>query len=526
MMTKCVVYTRVSSEEQAKVGYSIPFQRAKLEQYAAANRLEAAGWFEDVQTARRSGRPGFRDMLRFLEEHPDVETILVHRLDRLARNFSDYAIVTEQLGVRVRSVVEPVEDNAAGVMQHGVQMAFAKYYSVNLAAEVSKGLRARFEAGGCVSKAPAGYRNISRTRTEKAKVVVDPDIAPAMRRAFERYAGGRASLRDIGDDLFDAGVRNRTGRPLASGQVWNLLCNPFFTGKVRYRAEVRPGLHPAIVPEPLWHRVQKMLKHRSQDHGEKGSKFFLLRGVLYCGRCHGRMTAEDHPKGSYYRCGSGAYRRDCAAPYSPLRKIEAAVTALLPKVSLDEAERRKILVALHRMEAERAASRAREESALAKKAERLDAKLLVLAENLVSGDIPREKYRRIREALEAELAGVEERRAVLSRNLAEAVASLTGFLDTAVRLPDLYQLCPTPDDRKSLLAKVFRRIEVVGADILSIEYHPPFHLLLGKTAAEAGSKIARERALLDGAAGSWRAVVTGPINSAPDAWRETIAPRP
>lgn len=75
-MTPCVMYTRVSSEEQAKAGYSIVFQNGRLEQHALEHELKIVERFEDAHTAKKSGRPGFAAMLAFLDGHPQVRTAL------------------------------------------------------------------------------------------------------------------------------------------------------------------------------------------------------------------------------------------------------------------------------------------------------------------------------------------------------------------------------------------------------------------------------------------------------------------
>lgn len=500
-MTKCVVYTRVSSDEQAKVGYSIPFQRAKLEQYADEHGLEVVQRFEDVQTAKQGGRPGFNAMLRFLEERPAVRTVLVHRLDRLSRNFSDYATVTERMGLKIRSVVEPIEDNAAGVMQHGVTLAMAKYYSANLSAEVRKGLRARFEAGGCIAKAPPGYRNVPRTKTQKATVAVDEDRAATVRRAFERYATGRVGLSAVAHDLYDGGLRTKHGKPYAAEKVRLMLRNPFYVGRVRYLGEVRPGLHPGIVPEPVWHQVQAALRIRATDPGEKGKKLFLLRGFLFCGRCHRRMTAEDHPRGSYYRCQRDAFGASCDAAYIPVKKLDEAVESLLPTLVMRPDVKAAVVAELRGRSAERAEERAREERHLRTRADHLRSRLRRLADGFASGDLSRDDLRALRPSYEHELAAAESQIAMLSEDLSERVRELEGFLETATKLSGLYNLCNTLEERKRLLAQVFKRVEVVGADLRSIEYHSPFGLLLGATPVDAGSKTEREvlaANLLDG----------------------------
>jgi DNA invertase Pin-like site-specific DNA recombinase len=92
--SRAVLYSRVSSKDQGKEGFSIPAQQRLLREYAAANGITIAQEFIDVETARRSGREGFGEMLTFLKKHK-CRTILTEKVDRLYRNIKDWATLDE-----------------------------------------------------------------------------------------------------------------------------------------------------------------------------------------------------------------------------------------------------------------------------------------------------------------------------------------------------------------------------------------------------------------------------------------------
>jgi DNA invertase Pin-like site-specific DNA recombinase len=89
MSKAAVLYARVSSKEQEKDGFSIPAQQKLLRQYALDNGISVACEFTDVETAKRSGRTGFGEMLAFLRRNPTCRIILVEKTDRLYRNLKD-----------------------------------------------------------------------------------------------------------------------------------------------------------------------------------------------------------------------------------------------------------------------------------------------------------------------------------------------------------------------------------------------------------------------------------------------------
>lgn len=77
----CVLYTRVSSKE--KEGFSIPAQQKLLRTYAIENQFLVAKEFQDIETAKQSGRVGFADMMNFLTANPTIKTLLVEKTDRI-----------------------------------------------------------------------------------------------------------------------------------------------------------------------------------------------------------------------------------------------------------------------------------------------------------------------------------------------------------------------------------------------------------------------------------------------------------
>lgn len=480
-MKPCVLYARVSSEEQKKTGFSIPSQIARIEEYAAKHKLSIQASYKEVCSAKRTGRPQFEAMLRFLEEHPDVKLVLVHKLDRISRNFTDYTFLREQLGVWVMPVNEPVEDSPSGQLMQLIGMGMAKHYSLNLSQEVEKGMQAKFEAGGFNSRAPVGYRNIPRTKTKKAELVVDEERAPFVRLLFERYSTGKCSPTAIATELFDHGFRTRTGKPYSRDRICRIIKDPFYKGLTRYRGETRPGNHDAIVNGELWDRAQVVLSQRSREVGELGRKFFLLRGLLYCASCGRMLTAEDHSRGSYYRCQQYTGLKKCNEPYVPVQAFDQLVEKLLPEMMLSRKALKQILDTWCTIEHERIAEQASSRSQLAAKKMSLQSKLTKLTEGFADGTVPGEQYAALRDAWQKELESLKGRMEHLAMDMSPELKGARHCLETASSFADLYAIAGSPEDKKSLLSKVFRRIWIKEREIERIEYQSPFDLLLNET---------------------------------------------
>ena len=159
---KGIIYTRVSSKEQEREGFSIPAQRKLLFDYARAKGIVIDKEFSDVETAKTAGRTQFNKMIEYLRSVDNVKIILVEKTDRLYRNFRDYVTI-EDLDVEIHLVKEneiiSKDSRSHAKLVHGVKVLLAKNYIDNLSEEVKKGMTEKAEQGMFPGKAPIGYLN-------------------------------------------------------------------------------------------------------------------------------------------------------------------------------------------------------------------------------------------------------------------------------------------------------------------------------------------------------------------------------
>ncbi|MBS0290292.1 MAG: recombinase family protein [Proteobacteria bacterium] len=174
---KCVTYTRVSSKEQEKEGFSIPAQQKLLTSYATEHQLAVVREFQDVETAKQSGRSGFADMLNFFTANKDVQVLLVEKTDRLYRNIKDWVTIDE-FDLEIHFVKENVilsdHSKSSEKFMHGIKVLMAKNYVDNLSEETRKGMTEKAEQGIWPSFAPMGYINVVADNGKKI-IVPDPD---------------------------------------------------------------------------------------------------------------------------------------------------------------------------------------------------------------------------------------------------------------------------------------------------------------------------------------------------------------
>jgi DNA invertase Pin-like site-specific DNA recombinase len=119
------VYIRVSSAK----GQKTDSQRAELESWAKRHRLKRVQWFEDRETGKPLERPAFQKMQAAIFAG-GIDTVIVWKLDRLARNLKDGINTVAdwcQRGIRVVSITQQIDLNGpVGQLIAGVLSGIAQ----------------------------------------------------------------------------------------------------------------------------------------------------------------------------------------------------------------------------------------------------------------------------------------------------------------------------------------------------------------------------------------------------------------
>lgn len=334
---EAVLYARVSTPDQQREGYSIPAQVKLLEDYAALNGIAIVSSHIDVETARKSGRIAFGNMLRHLRRHPEVRIILVEKTDRLYRNLKDWAII-DDLGVEVHFVKENVVMSdgcrSSEKFVHGIKVLMAKAYIDNLSEETRKGMLEKAQQGHWPSFAPLGYLNVKGGQGRNI-IAVDPELGPIATRLFDWYATGLYSLKDVTAKARAAGMRYRkSGRPVGASTVHSLLRNRLYAGSFEWRGETYQGVHEPLVSPDIWEAVQQILDERSTANIRAKPRRFPFTGLIKCGHCGCALVAQiQKGKYIYYRCSG--FRGKCPERFVRQEVLEEHFVELLRKLWCD-----------------------------------------------------------------------------------------------------------------------------------------------------------------------------------------------
>ncbi|WP_298296696.1 recombinase family protein [uncultured Litoreibacter sp.] len=304
-MKPCFGYIRVSTQKQGE-GASLEAQKDAITVFASRNELTITKWFEEKETAAKSGRPVFTGMLKLLKQGK-AQGVIIHKIDRSARNLRDWAMFSElpDAGVSVFVATESLDfSSRGGRLTADIQAVIAADYIRNLREECIKGINGRLKQGLFPWGAPPGYLNQGGGKPK----IPCPKTAPLIKLAFELYASRQYSYETLLDELHRRGLRNTRGGKLTLCGLGNVLQNPFYIGLMHIKSsgETYQGIHEPIVPVAVWKRVQAIRKERSGPKSTRHNHLFM--GLFRCGLCDKPMVPERQKGHVYYRCK----RRGCA----------------------------------------------------------------------------------------------------------------------------------------------------------------------------------------------------------------------
>jgi site-specific DNA recombinase len=323
------------------------------------------------------------------------------------------------------------------------------------------------------------------------RLVVNEEEAAQVRAIFALYLEHEALLRVV-QELERRGWANkrwvnRAGQPKGGGRLTKtnlhrLLTNVVYAGGVRYKDELHPGEHAAIVDSAAFQRVQALLRSNGRSGGgpARSQSGALLRGLIHCGACGNSMTPAHTTKADrryrYYVCTAAQKRgwRACPTKSIPAGQVEQFVVDQVRCLGRDPDLLQAALAEARRQEAERVAELESEERVLERDQSRWHAEQRRLAARLGPDDAD--------DPVVARLADLQERRAQVEKRavgVRQQIAALRqGRLDQeaaseALRAFDPVWTALAPREQARVLQLLVERIDYDGrAGKIAVRFHP------------------------------------------------------
>ena len=147
-----VIYTRVSSKEQADKNLSLETQRRAIEEYAKRNNQTVVSYFGGTyESAKTDGRKEFVRMLDFIKKSKGkISHLLVYSLDRFSRTGGGAIKLAtdlrEKYGVSVFAITQPTDtNNPSGVLHQNIQFLFSEYDNQLRKQKAVAGMKEKFQ---------------------------------------------------------------------------------------------------------------------------------------------------------------------------------------------------------------------------------------------------------------------------------------------------------------------------------------------------------------------------------------------
>ena len=434
-LKRAVSYLRVSTRGQAerdgeKDGYSIPAQQEANKQKALSMGAVVIKEFADRgASAKYANRQGLKDLLEYIQDpENNVSYVIVHKIDRLARNREDDIHINKvfaESGVRLVSTSEPIDESPSGQLMHAMLAGFAEFYSNNLAQEAIKGMSQKVKKGGTVSKAPIGYKNIKYVNSdgqEVRTVEIDKERAPFITKAFEMYSTGKWSVCNLAIELSERGLTTaptprKPSIPIGENSLSKVLQNPYYLGKVKFQGIYHDGKHEKLTNEITFRKVQAEMKNHQNGERKRVNNHYL-KSTVWCGECGSRLIIQvtKSRSGTYYPyfvCnGKASKRTKCKQKAVLIYEVEDQIAEYYKTLEFSEEFTKQLKERMLRDIAEQKKQSAKERDDFRKEQERIKNRQKKLLETYYDNLIAKELFQEAQADLAAQLMNVEARLAV------------------------------------------------------------------------------------------------------------------
>ncbi len=400
----CIIYTRVSTTDQAEYGYSLEAQKRACDKFALEKGYEVDRVFvEKGESAKTQNRTELLKLIRYtVQNRKRLSALIVYKLDRLTRNLSDQMeLITKlsSLGVRILSATENNENTAVGKLMRNIIGAFAQFDNEAKGERTREGMKQAVRDGRWCWNAPKGYTS-SRDHLGKP-ILVPTDESVCIKEAFKLAETGLYKQTEIVDKL------KRKGCNVSKSLLSRILQNSLYAGliKVKWFTDYITAIHEPLVSRDVFFKVQVILNGKRPNIAprQRNHPDFPLRNFVRCKKCDQKLTGSwstgrKKVRYAYYHCPT----KGCSLTV-PKKILENTFVDLLQSIqpkkdTLDLFEA--IVVDVWKGKQQ---DSLREKSKLEKKLGELESKRKTIDNLIIEEVFDKDTYRRNVEAVEEEI---------------------------------------------------------------------------------------------------------------------------
>ena len=302
----CGLYLRVSTEDQAREGFSLPEQKERLQTFCKFKGYEIVDYYEDAGISAKTGnyRPEFERLKEDIKSKR-INTIIALKLDRITRSIFDWEKLMTFLDEN-DAYIDCANDevnttNANGKMVSRLLMSVSQNEIERTSERTKVGLAGAIKQGHLPSQAPLGYKH------ENKKLVIDYSTKDVVVRIFDLYYNGN-SYQTISNILNEEQVLGKTN--WRDSTITAILENEVYKGDFVHGKRTKHPTYYENVVEPLvskemWEDCQAQKKKNSRAYQRTLTYLFLQK--IRCPRCNNLMGGKATKKKNgnvyyYYYC--------------------------------------------------------------------------------------------------------------------------------------------------------------------------------------------------------------------------------
>lgn len=306
---KCGLYMRVSTEDQAKEGFSLPEQRERLEMFCKFKGYEVIDYYEDAGISAKTGnhRPEFERLKEDIKARK-INTIVALKLDRITRSIYDWENLMTFLDEN-EAYIDCVNDeinttNANGKMISRLLMSVSQNEIERTSERTKVGMAGAIKSGHIPHRAPLGYKH------ENKKLVIDYATKDIVVRIFDLYYNG-FSYKRISNLFNEEKILGKTN--WSDTGILTILGNEVYKGDFVHGKRTKHPTYYEDVVEPIvskemWEDCQVQRKKNSRSY--KRTLTYLYLQKIKCPKCNrilgGKATTKKNGNAYFYY-----YCNDC-----------------------------------------------------------------------------------------------------------------------------------------------------------------------------------------------------------------------
>lgn len=305
----CGLYMRVSTEDQAREGFSLPEQKERLEAYCKFKGFVIKDYYTDAGISAKTGnyRPEFERLKEDIKSKK-INTIIALKQDRITRSIFDWEELMrflEENDAYLDCVNDDINTtNANGKMVSRILMSVSQQEIERTSERTKVGLAGAIKQGHIPHQAPLGYKH------ENKKLVIDHLTKDVVIRIFELYHRGM-SYQKISTLFNKEQVLGKTN--WRDSSIVAILENEIYKGDFVHGKRTKHPTYYENVVEPIvskemWEECQVQKKKNSKSYQRTLTYLFLQK--LRCPKCNrilgGKATQKKNGNIYYYY-----YCHDC-----------------------------------------------------------------------------------------------------------------------------------------------------------------------------------------------------------------------